>query len=276
MNGRHTIGKICAITLVSLLLTTGIVSAIRNPEVSKQVSKLMKLVVSDDENMTGHPSDENHTKPLENITGNSTRPHENVTGPVIGNMIGNETGGNQNETGPIGNMTGNETSIPGNENVTRPLENITGNQASPQGNETGPVGNETGNETGGNHNETGPAGNWTGNTTYHPADANYDGRITIDELTSYAAVYGKNDPYLQSATDIWRHGEYYGWQEETYLWSPYHPADTNRDFTITIDEVTAYASLHGQNDQDVQSATYLWQHGESYYYDSSSQLWSLV
>ncbi|MCX6665927.1 MAG: hypothetical protein NT038_07730 [Euryarchaeota archaeon] len=56
----------------------------------------------------------------------------------------------------------------------------------------------------------------------------------------------------------------------------YHPVDTNRDFNIQIEELTSYAAAHGASDPDVVTATFLWQHGESYFWDYSSHNWMPV
>jgi hypothetical protein len=208
--------KIFGITLVSLLVATGIVSAMGNPHVSEQVSLFVKTVLRDDVNRTSHPDNENTTKPLENVSGNETGNHENETAP-LGNETGNQTGNDENNTGssgnetrPLENMTGNETGSHENETVPG-LGNNTGN-------ETGPSGNETGNETGGQGNTTGYPGNGTGNFTYHPADVNYDGRIVLSELTAYASRYGQYNPDVRSATNIWQHGEFYFWDSASQTW----------------------------------------------------------
>jgi hypothetical protein len=110
---------------------------------------------------------------------------------------------------------------------------------------------------------------------HHPVDANGDLRISISELTAYAAAHG-NDFNILTGTDIWRNGEIYNCNNYVNNWNPYHPADTNKDFNIHIEERTSYAAAHGASDPDVQSATLLWQHGESYYWDYSSHNWMPV
>lgn len=44
----------------------------------------------------------------------------------------------------------------------------------------------------------------------------------------------------------------------------YHPVDANKDYRITLDEVTAYASSHVPTDSDLISATNIWRNGETY------------
>ena len=194
MNGKNKTGKIVGITLVTILVTAGIASAVGNSGIDKQVSFFFKAVLRGDVNRTVSPENENMTKPLENVSGNETGSHENETEP-LGNETGNETGNCENNTGisgnetrPLGNMTHNETGLPGNENMSRPFENMTGNE--------------------------------TGKMTYHPADTDRDYRISLSELTSYVSRYGENDPYVQSASDIWRHAESYFWDSESQSWSP--------------------------------------------------------
>jgi hypothetical protein len=110
---------------------------------------------------------------------------------------------------------------------------------------------------------------------HHPVDANADYRITISELSAYAATHG-NDFNTQTGTDIWMHGEFYNSNLYVGNWCPFHPVDVNHDFNIQIEELTAYAASHGANDPDVQSATMLWQHGESYFFDYNSHNWMPV
>ncbi len=45
--------------------------------------------------------------------------------------------------------------------------------------------------------------------TYHPADTNRDGRITISEVTTYRAFAGSDTAATQVASEIWKRGEVY-------------------------------------------------------------------
>jgi hypothetical protein len=55
----------------------------------------------------------------------------------------------------------------------------------------------------------------TSSTTYHPADTNRDGRITISEVTTYRALAGSDTAAAQVASEIWRRGEVYTYDTVT-------------------------------------------------------------
>lgn len=53
--------------------------------------------------------------------------------------------------------------------------------------------------------------------TYHPADTNKDGRITLSEVNTYGMSYGNSSNY-KFADALYKRGEYYSWSNSSQMW----------------------------------------------------------